>query len=200
MKEPARLIIPLWGEIYANKLVSITLPALLAPGNLPTFCTQFDVELMIVTEKRLFTFIEATPSFRRAATLCRCRFTSLDDVMTDTPGDYGVTLTYALFRGFTDLGLRMTLMTRILAVTTLVFFGPSLFLGMISPVVVKLTVSNLKTTGNVVGKIYAFSTLGSIAGTFATGFFLIAWLGTRALLFTTAAVSVCETTVGLVMM
>src|SRR4051812_8772886 len=108
MKEPARLIIPLWGEAYANKLVSITLPALLAPGNLPTFCTQFDVELVIVTENRLITFIEATPSFRRAATLCRCRFVSLDDLMTDTPGDYGVTLTYALFRGFTDLGPRMT--------------------------------------------------------------------------------------------
>ena len=28
--------------------------------------------------------------------------------MTDLPGDYGVVLTYALFRGFTDLGPRMT--------------------------------------------------------------------------------------------
>jgi hypothetical protein len=108
MKEPARLIIPLWGEAYANKLVSITLPALLAPGNLPTFCTQFDVELVVVTETRLFAYIEAAPSFQRAAKLCRCRFASLDDLMTDTPGDYGVTLTYSLFRGFTDLGPRMT--------------------------------------------------------------------------------------------
>ena len=28
--------------------------------------------------------------------------------MTDLPGDYGVVLTYALFRGFADLGPRMT--------------------------------------------------------------------------------------------
>jgi spermidine synthase len=55
---------------------------------------------------------------------------------------------------------------------------------MISPVVVKLTLSNLEKTGNVVGKIYAFSTLGSILGTFATGFLLISWMGTRHILFT----------------
>jgi len=75
-------------------------------------------------------------------------------------------------------------MTRILLITTIIFFIPSCLLGMISPVVVKLTLSNLEKTGNVVGKIYAFSTLGSILGTFATGFFLISWMGTRYILLT----------------
>ncbi len=77
-----------------------------------------------------------------------------------------------------------SLMGRILIITTIVFFVPSCLLGMISPVVVKLTLNNLEKTGNVVGKIYAFSTLGSILGTFATGFFLISWMGTRHILFT----------------
>jgi spermidine synthase len=49
--------------------------------------------------------------------------------------------------------------------------------------VVKLTLGNLRKTGNVVGMIYAISTLGSILGTFATGFFLISWIGTKNLLF-----------------
>jgi spermidine synthase len=75
-----------------------------------------------------------------------------------------------------------SLMTRILLITTIIFFVPSCLLGMISPVVVKLTLSNLEKTGNVVGKIYAFSTLGSILGTFATGFYLISWMGTRSIL------------------
>jgi spermidine synthase len=75
-------------------------------------------------------------------------------------------------------------MIRILFITTIIFFVPSCFLGMISPVVVKLTLKNLQKTGNVVGKIYAFSTLGSILGTFATGFFLISWMGTRYILLT----------------
>ena len=77
-----------------------------------------------------------------------------------------------------------SLMIRILLITTTIFFVPSCLLGMISPVVVKLTLNNLEKTGNVVGKIYAFSTLGSILGTFATGFFLISWMGTRSILLT----------------
>ncbi len=75
-----------------------------------------------------------------------------------------------------------SLMVRIVLITTFIFFLPSCLLGMISPVVVKLTLNNLEKTGNIVGKIYAFSTLGSILGTFATGFFLISWMGTRQIL------------------
>ncbi len=77
-----------------------------------------------------------------------------------------------------------SLMSRILLITAIIFFIPSCLLGMISPVVIKLTLNNLEKTGNVVGKIYAFSTLGSILGTFATGFFLISWMGTRSILLT----------------
>ncbi len=82
----------------------------------------------------------------------------------------------------------MSLMVRILLITTIIFFAPSAVLGMISPVVVKLTLNNLNKTGNIVGKIYAFSTLGSIIGTFATGFFLISWMGTRHILFSMGAI------------
>ena len=77
-----------------------------------------------------------------------------------------------------------SLMARILLITAIIFFVPSCLLGMISPVVVKLTLNNLEKAGNVVGKIYAFSTLGSILGTFATGFYLISWMGTRSILLT----------------
>jgi spermidine synthase len=74
-------------------------------------------------------------------------------------------------------------MVRILLITAITFFIPSCLLGMVLPVVVKLILGNLEKTGNVVGKVYAISTLGSILGTFAAGFFLISWLGTRDLLF-----------------
>lgn len=84
--------------------------------------------------------------------------------------------------------IHTTLMMRILLLTTFIFFIPSCILGMISPVVVKLTLRNLEHTGNVVGKIYAFSTLGSIIGTFATGFYLISWMGTRNILLTMGVV------------
>jgi hypothetical protein len=108
MKDPARLVIPVWGEVYASKVTSITLPAVLAPGNLPALCQTFAVELVIVTESRLFESIRSSPSFQAAAKICAARLVALDDLLTDSPRDYGMVLTYALFRGFADLGARVT--------------------------------------------------------------------------------------------
>jgi hypothetical protein len=72
------------------------------------------------------------------------------------------------------------LVIRIVLLTTLFFFLPSLLLGMIPPVVIKLTLGDLGRAGNVVGRVYAASTVGSLVGTFLTGFVLIAHVGTRA--------------------
>lgn len=108
MKEPARLIIPAWGEQYVGKVLSVTLPAVLAPGNLPALCEAFEVELVVVTETRLFATIGESPAFQAAAKVCKGRLVPIDDLLTDTAGDYGAVLTYALFRGFADLDERMT--------------------------------------------------------------------------------------------
>jgi spermidine synthase len=59
------------------------------------------------------------------------------------------------------------------------FLLPAMLLGTISPVVVKLTLSDLRETGKVVGRIYAAGAAGSIAGTFLAGFWLISQFGTR---------------------
>lgn len=63
-------------------------------------------------------------------------------------------------------------------ISTIVLFAPqSILLGMILPFAVKLKLRSLGRTGRTTGGIYAFSTIGSIVGTFAAGFFLIAYLG-----------------------
>jgi len=68
---------------------------------------------------------------------------------------------------------------KVLLVFTIVFMLPATILGTISPIVVKLTLADLSQTGRVVGLISAAGTLGSIVGTFMTGFFLISTFGTR---------------------
>ncbi len=88
----------------------------------------------------------------------------------------------------TTLGIATTLLARVVALSFLLFFLPAFFLGMISPVAVRLVVRDLDTTGRVVGRLYALSTLGSIAGTFVTGFWLVAAFGTRATLIGTGVV------------
>ncbi|HEX2174250.1 MAG TPA: fused MFS/spermidine synthase, partial [Dehalococcoidia bacterium] len=92
--------------------------------------------------------------------------------------------------GGASLGFQAHIMIKIVLITTIIFFLPACILGMISPVVIKLALEDLKTSGNVVGKIYAFSTLGAIAGTFATGFFLISMFGTRLIIAVVALVLV----------
>jgi spermidine synthase len=81
--------------------------------------------------------------------------------------------------GVLPLDRAAVLILRIVTITGLIFFPPSLILGMVSPVVIKLTLRDLAHSGGLVGKVYALSTLGSILGTFATGFVLIDLLGTR---------------------
>ncbi len=89
-----------------------------------------------------------------------------------------------------DAGTPVTwpLILRILFFTSAIFLLPSAILGAISPLVIKLTLQDLSKTGNVVGKIYAYSALGSILGTFATGFFLISWFGTRTIVLAVSLV------------
>ena len=76
----------------------------------------------------------------------------------------------------------------ILVLTAALFFVPSLILGAISPIVAKLAVRDLNKTGMTVGKIYAAGSVGSIVGTFATGFVLISWVGTHAIVWGVALV------------
>lgn len=80
------------------------------------------------------------------------------------------------------------IMSRTTLYTLALFFLPTTVLGMVTPVVIKLTLKDLGKTANVVGTIYAISTVGAIVGTFLTGFFLISWFGTRAIIWQVAAI------------
>ena len=61
-------------------------------------------------------------------------------------------------------------MIQVLLAFAVVFLLPAVLLGTISPLVVKLTLSDLGETGSVVGRIYAAGAAGSIAGIFLAGF------------------------------
>ena len=94
----------------------------------------------------------------------------------------------AMVAVMTTTGSNLPLIPRIVVYITAIFFLPSLILGMVTPVVIKLALQDLKRTGGTVGSIYAVSTVGSILGTFLTGFWLISWFGTRAIVWGVAIV------------
>ncbi|HSE20102.1 MAG TPA: fused MFS/spermidine synthase, partial [Pyrinomonadaceae bacterium] len=66
--------------------------------------------------------------------------------------------------------------------TLLLFGGPSVLLGMVSPFAVRLAARSVQQMGNISGSLYALSTLGSIAGTLITAFWLVPAIGVRAIL------------------
>jgi hypothetical protein len=104
---PTRVITYAWGEHYLDILLSLTIPALLAPGNLPYVAASTSCELVILTEERFFAEVSAHPSVTRAKQLCFVRLIALDDLISRKDA-YGIALTYALHRGFSDLGPAMT--------------------------------------------------------------------------------------------
>jgi len=66
----------------------------------------------------------------------------------------------------------------------LVFMLPSALLGTISPVAAKMALDRGLPSGRTVGDIYAWSAVGSIAGTFAAGYYLIPAMGTISIVWT----------------
>ena len=75
--------------------------------------------------------------------------------------------------------------TSFILVLTL-FFVPALLLGVVTPILTTLALQLPLRTGRVVGTLHALAALGSIAGTFLTGYLLIQYLGTRLVVFGTA--------------
>lgn len=82
-----------------------------------------------------------------------------------------------LYRWVDSNAFGLLLFARFL-IASLVMFGPTLLLGALFPLVVRI-VSRGKGqgTGRTVGDAYAANTLGAIAGSFASGFVLIPWIG-----------------------
>jgi len=76
------------------------------------------------------------------------------------------------------------------------FGAPSVLFAMVTPIAVRLSAGDVARMGRTAGRLFAISTAGSIAGTFATAFWLIPSLGTTKLLGLIAAV--CFAAVALV--
>jgi predicted membrane-bound spermidine synthase len=69
--------------------------------------------------------------------------------------------------------------TAILVLSTAGFLLPAAVLSAVTPTVIKIQLTRLDETGQVVGRLSALGTAGAIVGTFITGFVLIAAFPTR---------------------
>lgn len=67
--------------------------------------------------------------------------------------------------------------------TILLFLLPSVFLGLIPPIILKLKLKDLENAGKTSGKLSAIATIGGILGTITGGFFLIPNFGSVHILY-----------------
>ena len=64
---PTRVVTYAWGEHYVDILLSLTIPALPAPGNLPyVAATTTSCELVVLTEERFFAELRTCQSVARS--------------------------------------------------------------------------------------------------------------------------------------
>jgi|TARA_B100001250_G_scaffold409688_1_gene434553 hypothetical protein len=77
-----------------------------------------------------------------------------------------------------------------LLASAILFTLPTVILGMISPYSVRLLIETVEKSGQVAGKLYFVSTLGSALGTLATSFYLVLWFEINTILiFMTASLA-----------
>jgi spermidine synthase len=69
-----------------------------------------------------------------------------------------------------------------LLASLLLFLPPSVGLGIVSPYAIRLATESIDSVGTVAGRMYALSTIGSIAGTLGTTFVLVPMIGLSAIL------------------
>ncbi len=62
------------------------------------------------------------------------------------------------------------------------FFVPAMLIGMVTPLLTTLSLRLNNRTGHVVGMLHALAAMGSIVGTFITGYWLIQYFGTYAVI------------------
>lgn len=82
------------------------------------------------------------------------------------------------------LGLPIQILTAVFALG--VFFLPSACLAAVTPALLSRRLADLDKTGETYGSLGAWNAIGSILGTYLTGFVFIAFMGTRAVFLTVA--------------
>lgn len=78
-----------------------------------------------------------------------------------------------------------------LLASMVLFFIPTVILGMLSPYSVRLLVKSSDESGQVAGKLYFVSTLGSALGTIISSFYLILWFEINTIIYSFSAILAC---------
>src|SRR5262249_20131427 len=101
----AKLVLPVWGYRYVRQFLEVSLPTLLAPGNIPALAQALDCEFIILTSVDDQSQIAEHPAFARLSKVCRTSIRLIDHLITD--GNHSTTITIAYTEAIRSVGAAM---------------------------------------------------------------------------------------------
>jgi len=65
-----KVLEPVWGYDFTQQFLNVSLPTLLAPGNLPALAKTLPTEFIFLTGRRDEAMIRESAGYRRLSTIC----------------------------------------------------------------------------------------------------------------------------------
>src|SRR3974377_1955267 len=91
-----QLLLPVWGTRFISQFLQVSLPTLLAPGNLPSIAKSLPCRFIFLTSSEDIVDLRNHPAIQRHLRgLCEVEFTDIDDLITGDNYSTTVTLAYA---------------------------------------------------------------------------------------------------------
>ena len=101
-----QLLLPVWGVKFITQFLQVSLPTLVAPGNLPAIAGTLPSKFVFLTDTDGVDVLSAHPAVQYLRGLCEVDFMNIDDLIT---GDnYSTTITLAYARAVRMTGGEMT--------------------------------------------------------------------------------------------
>lgn len=91
----AKLLLPVWGTRYVQQFIDLSLPTLLAPGNIPALAVRLPCELEFLTSSEDVELLRSSPALARLKSTCRVSVRIIDDLIVRSLHSLTITLAYA---------------------------------------------------------------------------------------------------------
>jgi hypothetical protein len=88
-----KVLLPVWGYEFTQQFLKLSLPTLLAPGNLPALAKTLPTEFIFLTGRKDEAMIRESAGYRHLSKFCSVGFYPIDDLVTE--GNHSTTITLA---------------------------------------------------------------------------------------------------------
>ena len=88
-----KVLLPVWGYDFTKVFLRVSLPTLLAPGNLPALAQTLPTEFVFLTGRRDEGMIREAVGYRQLSKICPVSFHAIDELVTES--NHSTTVTFA---------------------------------------------------------------------------------------------------------